>query len=135
MSIGRPDYNQKVIPIPIEIGDNQDPYYVAANLTSNVNSESVYIEFIIPSNYDLFITYFRITSNTPNRAGLFIKYGNISALLNCYFEGLYEFKGEAPISIYVPAGQTLLVQVTNYEVDGFSSNYNFMMRGYKQYVE
>jgi len=135
MSIGRPDYNQKVIPIPVEIGDNQDPYYVAANLSSNVYGESKYISFNIPSNYDIFITYFRINSNTPNRAGLFIQYSYIVPLLNCYFEGLYEFKGDAPISIYVPAGQTLIVQVTNYEVDGFSSNYNFMMRGYKQYVE
>lgn len=127
MTIGRSDYNRKVVPSPEFIGDDEDLFYFETSGTIAANSGVNIVNQAFSSTQDLYITQIIISTNSP-------KYQTISCSigLTTVLEGYYErnwsiiLNGVSALKIEV----TQVLKVYNYNNDNVSASYSVSLRGF-----
>lgn len=131
MSIGRPDYNLKVVPTPQDTGDYQEVWnnyeadYVAASNTKQ------FLITVVPSTYQLKLTQVNVSVFTPCRIKVSISYGAV-VLYAGYFSGILSLKADGISNFVIAAGSTMIITVTNY--DDYQNHCIVQASGYKQYI-
>ena len=131
MSIGRPDYNQKIVPVAEVIGDDEELYtdFGIANIAANDTVE-IY-SYPVPAIYDLYIK--RVTVSTSNPVSNFVAIVSEFVIVTYnYFTEKHIIEGSGAAAIICHGGNSLIIQLTNnYDL---TSTFYYSITGYKRLI-
>lgn len=127
MSIGRPDYNLKVIPIPETIGDDEELYsYFQSNQVAAKGIRTMY-DYTIPAGYDYYITFLVVSSPNPVTKWVRVQIDDEEWIL-AYYSNEYNLPISGVSSLKVESGKRIIIQCCNLDTE--IAEVNLSIRGY-----
>jgi hypothetical protein len=131
MGVGRPDYNQKIVPVAEVIGDDEESFSLFGLSNINPGATVEILSYPVGLTFDLYIKQLIVSTNNPVANFLSILSEN-KVNVYSYFVTDIIINGSGASSVICHAGYSLVIQVTNnYD---YVAPFYYSLSGYKRLI-